>query len=136
MAAREAQSEAGETRSPARRYTITFQPVGVTAEVDPAELPYGRDGHPGSILDIALENGVDLDHACGGVCACSTCHVIVREGADSCGEASEDEEDQLDNAPGLEPDSRLGCQCVPDGSRDLVVEIPDWNRNMVREAAH
>ena len=51
-------------------------------------------------------------------------------------EASEDEEDQLDNAPGLEPESRLGCQCVPDGTKDVVVEIPDWNRNLVREDHH
>ena len=51
-------------------------------------------------------------------------------------EASDDEEDQLDNAPGLEPTSRLSCQCVPDGSSDVVVEVPDWNRNLVREEHH
>ncbi len=88
---------------------------------------------PGSILDVALGQGIEIDHACGGVCACSTCHVIVRTGLESCNEATEDEEDMLDNAPGLEPDSRLGCQCVPDGTVDVVVEIPDWNRNLVRE---
>lgn len=118
---------------PTQKYRITFLPLDKTVEVDPADLPFGRDGHPGSILDIALENDIDVDHACGGVCACATCHVIVREGFDSCPESSEAEEDQLDNAPGLEEHSRLGCQCVPDGTQDIVVEIPDWNRNMVSE---
>jgi 2Fe-2S ferredoxin len=122
-----------EARLPTKRYTVTFLPMGETVEVDPEELPYGRDGRPGSILDIALAHGIDLDHACGGVCACSTCHVVVRAGGESMNPATDDEEDQLDNAPGLEPGSRLGCQAVPDGSRDVVVEVPDWNRNLVRE---
>ena len=121
---------------PTRRYTITFLPMNEVVEVDPDELPLQRDGKPGSILDIALGNDIDLDHACGGVCACSTCHVILREGFETCNEATEDEEDMLDNAPGLEPTSRLGCQCVPDGRQDVVVEIPEWNRNLVREDHH
>ena len=121
---------------PTRKYTITFQPMNETVEVDPAALPYGRDGLPGSILDIALAHDIDIDHACGGVCACSTCHVIVRQGLDTANEASEDEEDMLDSAPGLEIQSRLACQCVPDGSQDVVVEVPEWNRNHVREEHH
>jgi len=122
-----------DSKSNPSSFSITFLPLNVTLEINPEDAPFGRDGLPGSILDIALEHEIDMDHACGGVCACATCHVIVREGFDSCGEASEDEEDQLDNAPGVEEYSRLGCQCVPDGSENLVVEIPDWNRNMVRE---
>ena len=122
-----------EARLPTRKYAITFLPSGAKVEVDPAELPYSRDGQKGSILEIALGHGIEIDHACGGVCACSTCHVIVRDGFDSIPEASEDEEDQLDNAPGLTPTSRLACQAVPDGSCDLVVEVPGWNRNLVRE---
>lgn len=102
-------------------------------DVDPQQLPYGRDGEPGSLLDILLHHGVRVDHACGGICSCSTCHVIVRRGAKSCSPASEGEEDMLDTAPGLTPQSRLACQCVPDGSEDLEVEIPAWNRNQVRE---
>ena len=125
-----------DAKLPTRKYTVTFLPMNVKVEVDPQELPYGRDGLPGSLLDIALEHDVDIDHACGGVCACSTCHVIVREGFDTCNEATDDEEDQLDNAPGLETTSRLSCQCVPDGSQDVVVEVPDWNRNLVREEHH
>jgi 2Fe-2S ferredoxin len=122
-----------EVPLPSRPYRIVFQPMGVEVEVDPAKVPYTRDGLPGSLLEIGLAHGVDIDHACGGVCACSTCHVIVRQGLESCNEASDDEEDQLDLAPGLEANSRLACQCVPDGSADLVVEVPEWNRNLVRE---
>ena len=125
--------EEPDVERPTRKYTITFLPSQEKVEVDPEAVPYGRDGLPGSILDIALAHDIDIDHACGGVCACSTCHVIVREGHESCNEATEDEEDQLDNAPGLELGSRLSCQCVPNGCLDVVVEIPEWNRNLVRE---
>ena len=128
--------EAAKAQLPEKAYTITFQPMGVEVRVEPEKLPYGRDGLPGSILDVALAHGVDVDHACGGVCACSTCHVIVREGFDSLNESTDDEEDQLDLAPGLETTSRLACQAVPDGSQDVVVEIPEWNRNLVREEHH
>ena len=118
---------------PTKPYTITFLPMNEKVEVTPTELPYERDGQPGSILEIALGHGVDIDHACGGVCACSTCHVIFRAGGSSCNEPTDEELDQLDNAPGLEPESRLACQAVPDGSTDIVVEVPDWNRNLVKE---
>lgn len=120
-------------KTPTKKYKLTFLPVNVTVEVDPAKFPYEHNGLPGSILDVALGNGVALDHACGGVCACSTCHVYVKQGLDSINEATEEEEDQLEKAPGLKPFSRLSCQCVPDGSQDVVVEIPEWNRNLVQE---
>ena|SRR5690349_4796889 len=120
--------------SPAtQKFTITFLPMNVTVEVDPEQIPYGVTGLPGSILDIALAAGIEIDHACGGVCACSTCHCIVREGTESLSDMSEAEEDELSFAPGLTPNSRLSCQTVPDGSRNIVVEIPNWNRNAVRE---
>ena len=122
-----------EARLPTTPYKITFLPMNEVVEVDPKQLPYSRDGEVGSILEIALGHDIDIDHACGGVVACSTCHVILREGGESCQEASEEEEDMLDNAPGLTPRSRLSCQAVPDGSCDVVVEIPEWNRNMVSE---
>ncbi len=121
---------------PAKKYKVTFVREGKTIEVDPEKLPYGHDGlarqHPRYVQRISL----GLDHACGGVCACSTCHVIVHEGLESCNEPNDAELDQLDEAPGLTPKSRLGCQCVPDGSRDIVVEIPEWNKNYAKEAEH
>ena len=72
-----------------------------------------------------------LEHACGGVCACSTCHVIVKEGFEALEPASDREEDMLDNAPCLTTTSRLGCQI--EVNRDLVVEIPPMTRNQVSE---
>lgn len=103
-------------------YKVTFLPHNVTVEVDEADYPYGDHGKPGSILDIALKNHIKLEHNCGGNCACTTCHVIVRQGAANLSEMEEDEEDKLDQAPGLTPTSRLGCQCVVRG--DVTVEIP------------
>ena len=121
-----------------KKYKLTFIREGkpTEVEVDPAKVPYGHDGLPGSILDIAMGSHMGLDHACGGVCACSTCHVIVHEGSESCNEATDAEFDQLDEAAGVTAKSRLGCQCVPDGTKDVVVEIPEWNRNFAKEADH
>lgn len=121
---------------PQQRYKLTFideQGAEHVVEVDPARIPYEDHGLPGSILEIAMGHGIPLDHACGGVCACSTCHVIVKQGLETCNEATDDELDQLDEAAGLTPQSRLGCQCVPNGTKDVVVKIPAWNRNLARE---
>ena len=121
---------------PTRKYTLTIiddHGHEHAIEVDPDKIPYGTHGEPGSILDIALAHGVELNHACGGVCACATCHVIIRAGLDTCNESTDDEEDQLDEAYGLTAQSRLGCQCVPDGTQSVQVEIPTWNRNLARE---
>jgi len=122
---------------PKRKYRIKFI-VGETkqakiVEVDPALLPYDRTGQVGSILEIALGNHVDIDHSCGGVCACSTCHVIVVEGLKTCSEATDDELDMVETARGVTTESRLACQCIPNGECDLIVEIPSWNRNLVKE---
>jgi 2Fe-2S ferredoxin len=104
-----------------------------TVEVDPATYPHGHIGQDFSVLDIATEAGVDIDHSCGGVCACSTCHVKVLEGGSSCSKPTEDEEDMLDTARDVDTDSRLACQCVPNGSQNLIVLIPKWNKNIVKE---
>ncbi|MBP7547853.1 MAG: ISC system 2Fe-2S type ferredoxin [Corallincola sp.] len=85
-----------------------------------------------TILDVALRNDIDIEHACEKSCACTTCHVIVREGFDSLNESDELEEDMLDKAWGLTPESRLGCQAVV-ADEDLVVEIPKYTVNMVSE---
>jgi 2Fe-2S ferredoxin len=117
-------------------YTITFiQPSGASTKVavDPEKIPYGVTGLPGSILDIAMGHGIDLEHVCGGVCACSTCHIIVKQGLETCNEGTDDEYDQLDEAPMTTLQSRLSCQCVPNGKADIVVEIPAVNKNLVRE---
>lgn len=124
------------SEKPTKPYKITFMPMNKTIEVDPAKVPYDDHGLEGSILEIALSHGIDIDHACGGVCACSTCHVIVEKGLESCNEAIDEELDQIDNAPKSSFQSRLSCQCVPNGSSDVVVNIPSWNRNAAKEGAH
>ena len=85
-----------------------------------------------SICDTLLNHDIDIDHACDKVCACTTCHVIVREGYKSLNPAEEKEEDLLDKAWGLEPNSRLSCQAIV-GDSDLVVEIPKYSINMAKE---
>ncbi len=85
-----------------------------------------------SILDAALRNHIPIEHACEKSCACTTCHVVVRQGFDTLDEAEENEEDYLDKAWGLEPDSRLSCQAKV-AKADLVVEIPKYTINMVSE---
>lgn len=85
-----------------------------------------------TICDAALKNGIDIEHACEKSCACTTCHVIIREGGDSLTQATDTEEDLLDKAWGLEPDSRLSCQARV-GTHDLVIEIPKYTINMVSE---
>jgi 2Fe-2S ferredoxin len=85
-----------------------------------------------SVCDNLLANGVDIEHACEKSCACTTCHVYIREGLDSLEEATEQEDDFLDKAWGLEPDSRLSCQALVAGE-DLVIEIPKYTINMVSE---
>lgn len=107
-------------------YRVTFLPQNITVEVDAERCPLQEDGLPGSILDIALGHDIPLQHNCGGKCACTTCHVIVREGAENLSKMQEDEEDRLDTAEGLTLHSRLGCQAVVCG--DVVVEIPPSGR--------
>ena len=85
-----------------------------------------------TICDAALQNGIEIEHACEKSCACTTCHVYIREGMDSLNENSDDEDDMLDKAWGLEPDSRLSCQAIV-GEEDLVIEIPKYTINMVSE---
>lgn len=85
-----------------------------------------------SVCDAMLSNGVHIEHACEKSCACTTCHVHIREGFDSLEEAEELEEDYLDKAWGLDPESRLSCQALV-ADDDLTVEIPRYTINMVSE---
>ena len=98
-------------------------PEGAAFEVEPGI----------TVCDAALANGIEIEHACEKSCACTTCHVIIREGFDSLDESDELEDDMLDKAWGLEPDSRLSCQAVV-GDEDLVIEIPKYTINMVSES--
>lgn len=91
------------------------------------------EAEPGtSICDALLENGIEIEHACEKSCACTTCHVIVREGFRSLALAEDLEEDLLDKAWGLEPNSRLSCQAEV-AAEPLVIEIPKYTINMVSE---
>lgn len=85
-----------------------------------------------SVLDNCLDQGIEIEHACEKACACTTCHVIVRQGFRSLGEADEFEEDLLDKAWGLTSVSRLSCQAIV-GSEDLTVEVPKYTINQVSE---
>ena len=85
-----------------------------------------------SICDVLLNHHIDIDHTCDQACACTTCHVIVREGFKSLNPSDDQEDDLLDKAWGLEPNSRLSCQAIV-GTEDLVVEIPKYSINMAKE---
>ncbi len=98
-------------------------------EFDPSKAPFQHDGRPGSILDVLLAHGVHLEHACGGNCACTTCHVVVKSGFDMLSEAEENELDLLDKAPGLTATSRLGCQAVIESDCAITVMIPRFTIN-------
>jgi 2Fe-2S ferredoxin len=97
-------------------------PQGAVIEVDPGV----------SLCDAMLNNGIEIEHACEKSCACTTCHVYVRKGLDSLAEATDDEDDYLDKAWGLDMDSRLSCQAIV-ADEPLTIEIPRYTINMVSE---
>jgi len=103
----------------------TLCPEGLVVEAEPGI----------SILELAHEHHIEIESACGGVCACTTCHCVIREGFNSLEEADELEEDMLDKAWGLEAQSRLSCQAIV-GTEDLTVEIPKYSLNHAAEAPH
>ena len=110
---------------------VTFANLGKTVEFESGKLPYDEHGKPESILDVALNFGIHLEHACGGVCACTTCHVHVKAGRENLSAPEDDELDRLDMAADLQLNSRLGCQAIVKG--DITVDMPGWNRNYVSE---
>jgi 2Fe-2S ferredoxin len=101
-------------------------------EFDPREAPFQHDGRPASILDVLLGHGVALEHACGGNCACTTCHVVVKRGGAALSPSEESEDDLLDMAPGLTPTSRLGCQAVvEDPEAEIEIVVPRHTINQI-----
>jgi len=112
---------------------VTFIKDGkeTTVEFEHGKLPYSHHGLPESFLDVAMHFGIPLEHACGGSCACTTCHLIIRKGKQNLSEEQDNELDRLDTAWDLTTDSRLGCQAVIKG--DVVAEFPMYTRNYVQE---
>ena len=117
-----------------RAVRVRFLPADRSFEFEQGKLGYKDHGRPGSILDIALNFGFHLEHACGGNCACTTCHVVVKKGKELLSEMGDDEADRLDMAADLQLNSRLGCQAVIEKPGEVVVEIPAWNRNYISES--
>ncbi len=113
------------------RVTFILDGERRTVEFEADRLPFSHHGEPGSLLDVALNFDVPLEHVCGGNCACTTCHVVVLEGMTNLTEMEDHEADRLDTAWDLAPTSRLACQAVVKG--DVVCEIPVYTRNYVQE---
>ena len=111
---------------------VTFEPEGRVVEFEYGTMPYEHHGKPMSFLDVAENNDIFLDHACGGVCACTTCHIWVKQDG-GISEAEDDEIDRMDMAADQQLNSRLGCQAVITRPGTYVVEIPKWNRNYTSE---
>src|ERR1039457_6962347 len=118
---------------PDKLVRVTFLPEGRTVEFEFGAMPWDHHGKPMSFLDVAENFGILLDHACDGSCACTTCHVWIKEGVEGLSEAEDDELDRLDMAADQQLNSRLGCQAVITRPGAYVVEIPAWNRNYVTE---
>jgi 2Fe-2S ferredoxin len=115
---------------------VTFQSPGqepATVEFPFGSLPYDGHGLPMSFLDVAENYHIFLDHACGGVCACTTCHLHVLSGEKGISEPEDLELDRMETAPGIQLNSRLGCQAVIEKPGSYIVDIPAWNRNYVQE---
>jgi ferredoxin, 2Fe-2S len=112
---------------------VTFIKDGkeTTVEFEHGKLEYQHHGLPESFLDVAMNLGIPLEHACGGSCACTTCHLIIRKGKENLSPEEDNELDRLDTAWDLTTDSRLGCQAVIKG--DVVAEFPMYTRNYVQE---
>jgi 2Fe-2S ferredoxin len=103
--------------------TVHFLPGKVASQFTSGELPYQGEGLQESLLDVALRDGVPLRHACGGVCACITCHVVVEQGDENLTPMERDEQDRLYRVPDYTLHSRLACRAVVRG--DVTVRIPD-----------
>jgi 2Fe-2S ferredoxin len=113
------------------KVTFIIDGKETTVEFERGKLEYQHHGLPESFLDVAMNFGIHLEHACGGSCACTTCHVIIRKGEQNLSEMEDKEADRLDTAWDLTTSSRLGCQAAIKG--DVVAELPMYTRNYVQE---
>ncbi len=116
---------------------VTFHledPEGLTGTGQKEWQLMGGEGE--SLLELAMDHGINIEHACGGVCACSTCHVYVEQGMDQLTESTEAEDDRVEEAPAIQRNSRLACQCEIKGKGPIVVRVPAWNRNAIKEIPH
>lgn len=113
---------------------ILEDPEGLTGSDAPERTMLAAKGE--HLLEVAMDHGINIEHACGGVCACSTCHVYVEKGMENLSEATEAEDDRVEEAPGLQRNSRLSCQCEIIGEGPIEVRVPAWNRNAVKEVPH
>jgi 2Fe-2S ferredoxin len=113
------------------KVTFVIDGKETTVEFEHGKLEYQHHGLPESFLDVAMNLGIHLEHACGGSCACTTCHVIIRKGMQNLSDMEDNEADRLDTAWDLTTESRLGCQAVIKG--DVVAELPMYTRNYVQE---
>ncbi len=107
------------------------EPLGQTEKEVDLKAAIGE-----SILELALDHDIAIEHACGGVVACSTCHVYLEKGEEICNEATDEELDRVDEAPGVQLNSRLSCQVRVQKEGEVVVKVPAWNRNAVKEVPH
>ena len=101
---------------------LTLFNDGSVHEFEVGSIPYGGHGKPGSILDLAMHFNLPLNHDCGGNCSCTTCHVIIKDGAANLSTPNQDELDFVGMAEGVTDDSRLGCQTIVLG--DVTIQIP------------
>lgn len=113
---------------------VCEDPHALTGTDQPEHIVDGANGH--NLLELALGAGINIEHACGGVCACSTCHVYIEEGMELLSESTEAEEDRVEEAPDIRRNSRLACQCELLKAGRVVVRVPAWNRNAVKEVPH
>ena len=113
------------------KVTFIIDGTEKTVEFEHGQLEYQHHGLPESFLDVAMSLGIPLEHACGGSCACTTCHLIIRKGMANLSEMEDNEADRLDTAWDLTTSSRLGCQAVITG--DVTAEFPMYTRNYVQE---
>jgi 2Fe-2S ferredoxin len=113
------------------KVTFIIDGAEKTVEFEHGKLEYQHHGLPESFLDVAMNLGIPLEHACGGSCACTTCHLIIRKGMANLSDMQDNEADRLDTAWDLTTSSRLGCQAVITG--DVTAEFPMYTRNYVQE---